>query len=42
LYKRAEIPANAVIRAVAVSVIYRKQEKAANTGSTPVRATNTI
>ena len=42
LYKRAEIPANKVVPAIAVSVTYRKQEKAANPGSTPVSATKTI
>ena len=31
LYKRAEIPANKVIPALAVSATYRRQEKAANT-----------
>ena len=40
LYKRAEIPANTSLPAIAVSVTYRKQEKAANTGSIPVSATN--
>ena len=40
LYKRPEIPANTKIREIAVSVTYRKQEKAANPGSTPVSATN--
>ena len=39
LYKRPEIPANKVVPAIAVSVTYRKQEKAANPGSTPVSAT---
>src|ERR1022692_2292630 len=39
LYKRAEIPANTAILAFAISVSYREQEKAANTGSTPVSAT---
>jgi len=33
LYKRAEIPANSTLRAIAVSVTYGKQENAANTGS---------
>ena len=40
LYKRAEIPAKAIIPAIALSVTYRKQEKAENPGSTPVSATN--
>jgi hypothetical protein len=39
LYKRAEIPANALIPAIAVSATYRKQEKAENPGSIPVSAT---
>jgi len=39
LYKRAEISANTAIPALAVSVTYSKQEKAANPGSTPVSAT---
>lgn len=34
LYKRAEIPANKAVPALAVSVTYRKQERAANPGST--------
>jgi hypothetical protein len=42
LYKRPEIPANKVVPGIAVSVTYSKQEKAANTGSTPVSATKTI
>jgi hypothetical protein len=42
LYKRAEIPANKVVPAIAVSVTYSKQEKAANTGSIPVSATNSF
>ena len=42
LYKRLEIPANKVVPAIAVSVTYRKQEEAANTGSTPVSATKII
>jgi hypothetical protein len=40
LYKRAEIPAKTVIPAIALSVTYRKQASPANTGSTPVSATN--
>ena len=32
LYKRPEIPANGTIRAFAVSVTYRKHEKAQNPG----------
>jgi len=40
LYKRLEIPAKKAVPAIAVSVTYSKQEKAANTGSTPVSATN--
>jgi hypothetical protein len=32
LYKRPEIPANKVVPAIAVSVTYRKQEKAENPG----------
>jgi hypothetical protein len=39
LYKRPEIPAKKVVPAIAVSVTYSKQEKAANTGSIPVSAT---
>src|SRR5258708_38618321 len=39
LYKWAEIPAKTIIRAIALSVTYRKQESPANTGSTPVSAT---
>lgn len=39
LYKRAEIPANKMVPAIAVSVTYSKQEKAANTGSIPVGTT---
>jgi hypothetical protein len=42
LYKRPEIPANGVIPAIAVSVTYRIHEKAENTGSTPVSATNAL
>src|SRR5438093_2413440 len=42
LYKRAEIPAKAVIPAIALSVTYRKQESPANTGSTPVSATKSF
>jgi hypothetical protein len=37
LYKGAEILANSTIPAVVVSATYSKQEKAANTGSIPVR-----
>src|SRR5262249_1639795 len=37
LYKRGEIPANKVVPAIAVSVTYRKHEKAENPGSIPVR-----
>ena len=40
LYKRLEIPAKKAVPAIAVSVTYSKQVKAANTGSTPVSATN--
>jgi len=40
LYKRPEIPANSGIPAFAVSVTYRKQEKAANPGSILASATN--
>ena len=39
--KRAEIPANKLIPAIAFSVTCRKHEKAANTGSIPVSATMT-
>ena len=39
LYKRAEIPANTGVLAIAVSVTCRKPEKAENTGSIPVSAT---
>jgi hypothetical protein len=39
LYKRPEIPAKKAVPAIAVSVTYSKQEKAANTGSIPVSAT---
>jgi len=42
LYKRLEIPANKVIPAIAVSVTYRTHEKAENTGSIPVSATNSF
>jgi hypothetical protein len=42
LYKPPEIPANGVIPAIAVSVTYRKHEKAGNTGSSPVSATNSF
>jgi len=42
LYKRAEIPAKAVILGSALSVTYRKQESPANTGSTPVSATKSF
>jgi single-strand DNA-binding protein len=38
LKKRPEIPANKVVSAIAFSVTYSKQEKAANTGTIPVRA----
>ena len=40
LYKVPEIPANNVLPAIAFSVSYWKHEKAENTGSTPVSATN--
>jgi len=40
LYKRPEIPANTAIPAFADSATYRRQEMAANPGSTPVSATN--
>jgi hypothetical protein len=39
LYKRAEISANKMIRAIAVSVSYREHEKAENPGSISVSAT---
>ena len=42
LYKRPEIPANCALPAFAVSATYRKQEKAENTGSIPVSATNSF
>ena len=40
LYKRAEIPANTVIPALAASVTYRKQEVGGEYGFDPVSATN--
>ena len=40
LYNPPEILANSVIRAIAVSVTYRKHDKAKNPGSIPVSATN--
>ena len=40
LYKRPEIPAKKAIPAFAVSLTYRKHEKAANPGSIHVSATN--
>ena len=42
LYKRPEIRANTGVPAFAISVSYRKQEKAANPGSIPVSATNSV
>jgi len=42
LYKRAEIPANTGVLAIAVSVTCRKLEKAENPGSIPVSATNSF
>jgi len=42
LYKRPEIPANSAVRAIAISVTYRKHEKAENPGSIPVSATNSF
>jgi hypothetical protein len=42
LYKWPEIPANKAVPAIAVSVTYRKHEKAANPGSIPVSATKSF
>ena len=42
LYNPPEILANSGIRAIAVSVTYRKHDKAENPGSIPVSATNSF
>ena len=42
LYKRPEIPANTGVLAIVVSATYRKHVKAANPGSIPVSATNSV
>jgi hypothetical protein len=39
LYRQAEIPANDLVPAIAVSATYTKHEKAENPGSTPVSST---